>query len=228
VGVTVVIPWRGGCSHREAALRWVVSQYGTVKPEWRVVIGQCATDEWCKALAVQAGVDQTDDDLLVVADADVWCDQVATAVELLEEYRWVVPHRSIRRLTAEATAAVLAGATFDQVRTQLVEPIARVHPGGGIVVLRRDVWDEVPLDRRFTGWGHEDDSWGMALRTLADVPGLPGGHLWHLWHPPQHRITRGFGSREGLALFHRYDRAFGRPDEMRSLIAEVADDCRSH
>lgn len=216
--VSVLIPWRGGCEHREAALAWVLQQFPS---SWEVVLGECPTEEWCKALAVKDALSRASGDELVVHDADVWCDSLRDAVNSLELFRWAVPHRSTRRLTQEATEHVLAGASPEQFTMSLVEPIAQVHVGGGIVVLKREVYERVPLDPRFQGWGHEDDAWGMALRTLTGEPYSPRGRLWHLWHPPQWREDRWKGGRESYDLYRRYDAAFGKRAEMRALLDEV-------
>jgi len=37
------------------------------------------------------------------------------------------------------------------------------YPGGGITVLPRSTYTEVPLDLRYEGWGQEDESWAHAL-----------------------------------------------------------------
>jgi hypothetical protein len=159
----------------------------------------------------------------VVADADAWC---ATTPDIVEAVRagapWGVPHRGIRRLTAEATARVFAGAEFEQLGPEaLEEPASRAHRGGGLIVLRRDVWDTVPLDPRFVGWGHEDDAWGMALWTLAG-PAVDGrGRLWHLWHPPQERLTRRLGSGASRVLFERYAAALHKRPAMAELVEEA-------
>jgi len=46
------------------------------------------------------------------------------------------------------------------------------------------------FNETMTGWGREDDSWGVALKTLAGKPFHLRGRLWHLWHPPQARPDR--------------------------------------
>ncbi len=135
---------------------------------------------------------------------------------------WAVPHIGISRLTEAATAQVLAGIDPDTLEPEaLEEPPYRAHPGGGIVVIRRDVYEQVPLDPRFIGWGREDDSWGLALKTLIGRPVHLRGRLWHLWHPPQPRPTRTHGSDDNEALYQRYRAANHAPARMAALIEEV-------
>lgn len=161
-------------------------------------------------------------EIVVVADADVWTDGLSAAVRAVEEgAAWAIPHLFIHRLTEEGTAAVLRGRAWqDQAFEQ--RPYRGV-PGGGIVIARREVLLEVPLDPRFKNWGQEDESWGMALGTLCGLPWRGEAPLLHLWHPPQRRLSRTRGSREGWNLRRRYMRARRDPEEMRQLISEAHD-----
>lgn len=217
--VAVVIPWRAGCPFREAALAWCAAQW-----PWPVVLGEVSpTSDWVKADAVRTGVDKTSAEILVIADCDVWCPTVPI-VEALDAdgAEWGHPHRGIRRLTAEATADVLIGGlnVHAVAGTHLIEPPTRAHPGGGIVVIRRDTYERIPLDPRFAGWGHEDDAWGWALQTLAGQPARGDERLIHLWHPPQPRRSRQRGSEASFALQERYWSARSQPTPMRELIGE--------
>lgn len=218
MGTAVVLPWRGGCPHREAALAWVIARYAESHPRWRLVLGSCTDGPWVKARAVADALTHTKADTLVIADADVWCDNLATTVAALTESDWAVPHRNVHRLDQASTAAVLAGAplggTYDE-RPYLG------HLGGGIVALSRDLYEQVPLDPRFENWGREDDSWAVALRTLAGNPWRGSEPLWHLWHPPQQRPHRKAGSESNEALWQRYRHLLRQPSRMRELIEEA-------
>lgn len=71
--------------------------------------------------------------------------------------------------------------------------------------------------------GQEDESWGTALETLHGPPWRPIDHapLWHLFHPPQQRASRRWGSLEHRALYRRYQQAKDDPEAMRALLAET-------
>lgn len=221
MGVLVVVPWRPGCPHREGALRWVSARWANLGHELR--LGVHESGEWCKAEAVRTAL--ADADVLVMTDADVWCDGVVEAIDRVRAGApWVIPHDKLYRLSEEATGDVLAGAEPHEGM-----PLARLaegvpgfaykgQAGGGIVVMRRDVYDDSPLDPRFTGWDLEDAAWDLALRCLHGLPARLGHRLWHLWHPPQ--ANRGVGTEQGRQLHKRYVRAKRRPDQMRALIAE--------
>lgn len=158
--------------------------------------------------------------VVVVADADVWCDGISAAVAAVEAGApWAIPHDLVHRLSETGTAAVLAGAHW---RGQPVcqQPYPGVM-GGGIVVARRETLLEAPLDPRFVGWGQEDESWAVALTALAGPPWRGAAPLLHLWHPPQPRLDRRRGSTGGWNLRRRYLRARRDPAAMRQLLDEA-------
>ncbi|MEV6102611.1 hypothetical protein [Nocardia sp. NPDC051981] len=219
-GVAVVIPWRAGCPHREAALAWVMNRWQ--QAGHRPVPGKAPVGEWCKAAAVAAALPAVDARVLVIADADVWTDGITAAVDAVAAGEpWAIPHGPVHRLTRAATGAVLSGG---QIGGALDQPAYRGVEGGGIVVLDRDLYAEVPLDPRFRGWGQEDEAWAVALRAVAGLPWRGEAPLWHLWHPPQLRVSRRWGSRTGMALYRRYRHVARRPDAIRALIAEIGGD----
>lgn len=115
----------------------------------------------------------------------------------------------------------MAGADLDGLET--AERVTRGVPAGGILVARREALLEAPLDSRFVGWGQEDMAIGIAMRALFGRPWEPRRPtpLVHLWHPPQERLTRKWGSLEGRSLVRRYERARRDPDQMRRLLEEI-------
>ena len=218
--VSVVVPWRPDGAERDAAWAWVASMWGKCYPDWQLVVGRGGDGPWCKATAVAEGLADATGDILVVADADCWTDGVEAAVRAVEAgAAWAIPHHLVHRLTAAATADVLRGLPLGGRTVQRPYP---GYPGGGITVVRRDVYAEVPLDPRFLGWGQEDESWAHALTVLAGRPWRGTAPLWHLWHPPQPRRSRRWGSTESRRLYERY-RAAAAPDDVRALLAEIDD-----
>jgi hypothetical protein len=219
--VEVVIPYAGDCPHRARALEWVRGRY-----PWPVTVAR-TTGLWCKAAAVMPAVRDSCADVVLVADADVWTDGVHDAVAEVEAGApWAIPHRGVHRLDEHGTAAVMAGEPWQD--QPLAERAYLGVMGGGIVIAPREMLLSVPLDPRYIGWGQEDVSWAIALETLAGRPWRGRAPLVHLWHPPQDRMTRRFGSRASRDLYRRYQAASHDPTAMRALIQEAADDRRSH
>lgn len=212
--VSVVVPRAGDCPHRDRAWEWVRKQYEGLE----VVEGWGDPDEWCKATAVEEALKLSTGDVLVVADADVYSEHLAVAIDAVSTgaHEWASPHRHIRRLTEEGTRRFIEG----ERETAPVEENHHAVLGGGIVVLTRETYERVPLDRRFAGWGGEDHAWAAALRTLAGEPFIAPQPLWHLWHPPQQRMSRKVGNVANDELRGRYIGAKFSPRQMRELIEE--------
>lgn len=217
MSVDVVVPWRAGCPHREEAWRWVRGRYEA--DGWSVIEAPAPDGPWCKAAAVTPAVRASGAEVVVVADADVWCDELERAVYAIVcgQADWSMPHGKVHRLDLDGTRAFVAGEKVGKRRAQ------RPYPGvwgGGIVVLRRETFLDCGLDHRFLDWGQEDVSWSLALSTLHGEGWRGDAPLWHLWHPPEPRLDRQKGSTEGWALYRRYRGARDDPDAMRALLEE--------
>jgi hypothetical protein len=219
--IAVLVPWRtSSCPHRKRAFAWVLARLAV--HGWPIIVGRHDDGPWCKAMAVADALDQTAADVLVLHDADVIADGLAEAVRTVQAgAAWAMAHRSVHRLTEAATGRLIAGE--DPAGLAVAERAYRGVEGGGITIVRRDVYEDCPLDPRFLGWSGEDEAFGWALRTLNGPPWRPLGHapLWHCWHPSQSRATRARGSLVSWDLRKRYARAQHDPTAMRALIEEA-------
>lgn len=220
MSVAVIVPWAASDEWRARAKRYVLNHYRTHHPEWKQHVGTLpASEPWSKGAAVDAAVQRSDADILVLADADSFTDPdtMEAAVRLATEGTpWVVPHRRVHRLTEEFTTEVLAGRKPRKGRT--CRPAYTGPAGGGIVVLTRKAYDEVHgIDPRFLDWGGEDVSFGMALETLVGPFARLEGDLFHLWHPHPAPDLR--GSPESEELVAKYQAARMSPRRMRAVIA---------
>jgi hypothetical protein len=225
MSVTVVIPWRPGCPHREAALEYVVDWWTTHHPRYPIVLGTHQPDtQWRKGCAVDRALDEVDTTHVVISDADVIVPGVNLAVVAVEQgYAWAAPFRTVLRLSPLATTQVYADRRLpdEPVPTSSLADRYVGQPGGGMVVLPIGTARTIPIDPRFEGWGQEDLSWARALYVLAGGPWRSPSSLYHLWHPPMPRISPGIGSHEGLDLFMRYRKAVHT-----SLMAPIVDEAR--
>jgi len=208
----VIVPFHGDCPYRLVALDWVREQH-----EWPVTVA-AGGEPWVKAAAIGPAIEASKADVLVIADADCWTDGLPEAVRAVElGAPWAKPHALVHRLTEESTRSFMAGEPW----TGLDQEPYRGVAGGGFVVARRETLLEIPMDPRFVGWGQEDIAWAVALHTLAGPAWLGDADLIHLWHPPQKRLSRMWGSTESKRLLRRYVAAKSKPDLMRSLIEEI-------
>lgn len=217
--VSVLVPWRPS-PERVAAWEFLRPRWDALG--WQVVTGEPPPGPWVKALAVADALGRADGDVLVLADADVWCDDAAWAVQEVQSgAAWAMPHWEVCRLDRASTDAVLAGdAPLRRGLTYDRRPYVG-RRGGGITVLRRETYGRAPMDPRFVGWGREDDAHALALRCLAGGERRGFADLWHLWHEPQPRPALGKGSPESEALHARYVAAKRDPDAMQALLDEA-------
>lgn len=220
MGAAVLIPFTSDEPWRIRARDHVAARYRS--EGFEVVEGAC-DGPWRKAVAVAAATRRTAADVLVVADADCLCAGVAAGVAAVEAGAvWAIPHFTVHRLDEAATEAVYTG-TDPAATTGRVQRPYKGFAGGGIVILGRATWEQVPLDPRFEGWGGEDSSWALALTSLAGEPARLADDLFHLYHPPSDRISRRWGSPPSRALEIRYTRAArnGGRSAMTTIVAEA-------
>ena len=222
---SILIPWMAS-PDRAGAYGWVLGRWAQ-HPDVDLVVGSCR-GVWCKAEAVANALWRVTTSILVVHDADVWCDGTTEAIEAVRGGApWAVPHRLVHRLTGAASRAVLDGApTCTTLPIVQHRPGSRARPyggvpGGGIVVLPTEHYRRVPLDPRFEGWGQEDEAWGLALHAVLGPPARGTAPLYHLWHTPQPRTNHHIGSRDGQRLLVRYATAARHsPEAVMAIIDE--------
>jgi hypothetical protein len=220
----VLVPFTSDEPWRVRARDHVIACYQTAGFE--VVEGNCA-GPWRKAVAVTDAARRTDADVLVVADADCLSAGVAAGVGTVEAGApWAVPHLTVHRLDQAATEAVYAGTDPSETRGRTQRPY-KGFAGGGIVILSRTAWEQVPLDPRFEGWGGEDSSWALALTCLIGEPARLTADLHHLWHPPSDRMSRRWGSPESRVLEIRYIRAARAGRTARPAMTAIVDEART-
>ncbi len=202
---------------RQRARDFVRDRLREAVPSMPIVVGRCDANDWSKGKALARARSYTDTDVLIVHDADVFVDPEALldAIDIVKHHApWAIPHREVFRLTHAATEQL-----YDGVQTASYARYPYVgYVGGGITVVRAEVWDECPVDPRFMGWGSEDECWGWALRCLYGDPWRGDAPLTHLWHEP---LTTRSGHNEGPDgpdLRRAYRAAKNRPDRMRVIL----------
>jgi hypothetical protein len=222
MSVAVVMPYQAGPG-RADLLHHVWNRLAD--DGWPVVIGAPRQERWCKATAVGEAIAQVElrahaGDVLVVHDADVIVDLAALreAVAIVETggAGWAIPHTHVVRLSENASEALLRGSPMAS-PSLARQPYVGV-PGGGVVVVPLATYEDTPLDRRFVGWGDEDESWGWALRTLHGEPWRSDASLVHLWHPHAAPGARRNPDINANRLRRAYRAYREDPERMRALV----------
>lgn len=223
----LIVPRAAGDGpEREAAWAWLRRRAAALWPAWPVVEGWAAAEPWVKADALRDAVQRTGAPTLVALDADcaLPAEALRDAVALVAAGTpWVVPHRTVWRLSAAASAAALE-----------LEPSAALTPeqwpmdrapytglaGGGCFVMARDAYVAAGGVPRFVGWGGEDEAAALVFETLVGPMTRLPFDLVHLWHPPQRDRIR--GARGDRGLVERYRQAAGDRAAMWAMVTGSA------
>lgn len=208
--IAVLIPFGSGTPWRNKALEYTRTWYEEHLEGARVYIGS-REGPWCKASAVNAALAKTDEPVVVIADADSVTSGVAQAVQAVQQGApWAVPHLKVYRMNQEATQEIYKGTPPGSLTGKRIwydQDPYKGFEGGGVTVLRRDVYLDCPLDPAFVGWGQEDEAWAMALNGLYGTPWRGQAPLYHLWHEKPERMSRYAGSAASLARLDQYKEA---------------------
>lgn len=222
---SVLLPFAdGGCPYRVRNAQYVAAHYGATHPglDFHVHDGyDSGAEGWSKGAAVNGAARHAEGNVLVLADADSIVEPfvLEQAIDVVERgiAHWAVPFGKVLRLDEPSTERYLAGEGIR--RRVLVRKPYRAPTGGGVVVVSRFAFNGVNgMDPRFIGWGGEDISFGLALRTILGRPFRLDGDLVHLWHPPATADLRGSATSE--LLVDRYKRASYDATEMFDLTRE--------
>jgi hypothetical protein len=218
--IDVIIPFGGDDIYRGLNLRFVAKQWET-HTNLLTSLGR-HEGPWCKASAVSEALEthHLDADWLIITDGDVWCENFPTWIDdvMCSEQQWGIPHKTIDRLDATSTSKVLNGGPWGGT---YAKPPYKSVAGGGTVMLRREMYEQVPLDPRFVGWGYEDECWGLGLMTMFGEPLKGTDPMWHLWHPPAVPKTGRVMNTDKRRLRQRYHSSAYRTKLMSQLLAEV-------
>lgn len=223
--VEIIIPWFPALAtpERTRALEWNLYRWAALG-HGPPAVSVSPSERFCKADAVRAAVRSSRASCLVVADADVQPPaDMATAIAKVrwDCEPWAKPFTNVYRLNKQATEDWFQTKHVDLGNIQnLTQPPYIGIPGGGIVVISRENYELVPLDKRFIGWGGEDESWGYAMHTILGPPWVGMSNLIHLWHEPQERLNRRTGNLANEELRKKYLKLVSKVDKMRALVDE--------
>ena len=225
--VSILVPFRDD-GHRQASMEWIVARWRHHWPEAEVIIRpDDGRDPFSKSVALQACAADATGDVLILLDADTWCDvpTIRHAVEVAAEGALVMPGKVAHRLGQDVTDRLLASDPACDWPTILPSEVEQsVRPVGFLHVLSREVWDATNgYDPRFRGWGGEDNVFTYAVETLVGPVVRLTGTLYSLWHPRPRdngrRIWAGQTERNG-ALIQQYVKARGNRPRMQALVRE--------
>jgi len=231
--ITIVVPYRP--SSEERISNWNFLKNKLKKELYRLKVQgilevDSPTQEWNKPLAIANGVLQVDTPYTAIMDSDVWIPGIRQVLSYVDRNKvpYVIPHHRTYRLNNQYSSWVKRNAIdLNNVISvtgarNLSEQAKKSMPGGGCVVVKtRILRNAVPFDPRHPSWGNEDHDWWIAARTMIGIPVDFRLSLIHLYHKPQFRVSRQFGSAQDELLHKKYKAAYMKKLLMEEILLQA-------
>ncbi len=191
--VSILVPFRSeaGTPRRRNWL-WLRKRWQALFPDYELVTGTDKGQPFSKSVAVNDAYSKASGDVLVIADADSWCEpgQIRRAIDYASSRGvLVVPWVNAYRLTERHSEQILKMPpnTLDPVSQEMRRGIEDYTPSPStaamVIVVMRDDFERVGgFDPRFRGWGAEDVSFALACRTLVGKTKILMGESFALYH----------------------------------------------
>lgn len=245
--ISLLVPYRAVKGARTEDWKWLKRYWRHELPDAEIIIGHDHGGlPFSKTDAINDAAARAHGDIFVIIDADCYIpgDVITHCAERIRTARdngvplWFVPYRHIYRLTEAATRRVLDSSPKYPLRfPEPPDPIDVLDTAGSlwghkfgalIMIMPREALEEVGCaDPRFQGWGGEDVSLLRALDTLYARHKNNPSDVLHLYHPRtgganwNQRVWEGQEKpRANEWLASKYNRATGKPVQMRKLVDE--------
>ena len=215
--ISVIVPRTKGIPDRDAIWEYIKPRFDG----YHIIEVDDPTSKltaYNKAAAITSAISKIRGNIVIMSDADVWCDKLQLAINaVLNGAPFAIPHKHIHRLSKTTTEKLLANEPVQEleyVRKQ------RVVKGGGLIVLHRDVIKAHLPDTRFVGWGHEDRAWYCELHTFYPNYWQGSATLYHMYHEWQTRRKDKEQEARNKQLSLLYKRYMGNKNKMsKKLLA---------
>lgn len=174
MATSVVIPNRVTDAYRLANINrtedYWIAHPGVVQVE----LIDAGGDEFSRARSINRGVTMVDEDVLVIADADVIPDaeDISYLFELCQDGNVHMPFDVVTFLDAFGRPDYDYDTNTSMVQVMTTKTF---HEIGG-------------HDERFVGWGFEDDAFVRRIRKAGKLLVRHPGKAYHHWHPVHWRM----------------------------------------
>ena len=210
--VTLIIPSDFSSSEQRLRIwKFLESMWRNKYPDWEIILGTCE-GTWRKGVAISNAVEKARNGVVIIADADVWLENVEETFSELIKHPVVKPFGKVARINKDITELILSGkvnmrSLNTNAKGACVREVYESKVLGGMVVSLKEFVLRVPVDPRFYNWGWEDEAWFSAVRCLEGDISLDYSDkvLSHLWHPiavPNERLNK-----NNIALANSYRNA---------------------
>jgi hypothetical protein len=214
MSVSVIVPRTPGIKDRDEIWQFLRPRFCS---SWQII----ETDDpiksplgFNKAAAINIAIPHIKHEVVIVHDSDVWCDDLCKYINVVKNNDgvFVTPHNITWKFNQEKTKRLLDGETLYSKVDGEPQP---VNYGGGIVLLRKVMLEQHPLDLRFQGWGAEDSVWYQELKTFYKFH-KGDSILWHFYHKERSHDRKEINR----TLYNRYVKAAKNINDMKKLMLE--------
>lgn len=223
--ISILLPYQPDNGARDIAFDWIKKYYNATMPDAELCIGMSSSTPFNRSEAFNNAAQNATSDILVLADGDVIFSPtiIDEAVNLLGDYSWVIPFRSVVNLSPENTSRLLETEPNWPLNTSLNDYYIDNYYerfAGKLMVMTSDTFiASGGFDERFVGWGGDDDAFVYAIETLCGKYIKLDREVIHLWHP-RTDWSNAPNTDANLALLGKYIQASGNKEAMLKLIKE--------
>ncbi len=199
--ISLLIPFSTNDPYRQINFEWLQEYWRHELPHAEIVIGECRSEIFCKAEALNDAVAKSTGKVLVILDADAYLDgknieECADRIlENLHNRLWYVPYRRLYRLNMGATMMVTESNPKHPFRFRHHVPDRYIENAGHTIhyghrygamcmIFHRKAHKIIGgFDEQFRGWGGEDVCLLRALDTVYGKHKTLNKNIFHFWHP---------------------------------------------
>lgn len=190
--VSIIMAYKQDHGPRDLAFKWINKFYKSAMPNVELCIGVSNGDAFNRSQGMNTAAQKATRDIFVIADGDIIFNPIVIidAIKLLKDNAWVIPfhHHKIINLSPQNTEKVLKSKPKWPLRVEVRDFTIEkrdMNFAGKLNVITRSNFTRVGgFDKRFVGYGWEDNAFQDAVSTICGPHKRLDRELFHLWHSP--------------------------------------------
>lgn len=181
--LSVLIPLTASAktqSDRMRNLEWIKNRYKALMPEAEICIGESNIEPFSINNGYNNAIKKSTREILFFTDADIFFDpqDMKRAIDMLEEYRCIVPFQKYIKLSKEVSDSILSGAyNINTNDIELKNSLLRFDSlnmndsynfTGYLTLIKKEDFKLCGggVDERFKGWGRCDDAFRLTFEHV--------------------------------------------------------------
>lgn len=185
--VSLIVPYRPVGLERPRNWAWCQARWETLLPDAKLVVCDSGDDPFNRGRSINQGVERSEGDLLIIADADTAISDVADLLALATTGAWVIGYDWYYTLQPEPTGRLLAYDPADPLPDPAVLGCTdpdRVRSVSGVLAMPREAFEQAGgFEEGWRGWGCDDRAFAIVMDKEWGHHARVDGWALHLWHP---------------------------------------------